>query len=144
MWQAKFLPSLIVCPLAVVDNWKREFHNWVPDFDVVAYKGSGVSQTLQQYVFEDPIRAFMPDIHVLASHVTLHLLTHGMLIMQTSRELFQQYEVKKAAPPRKRQRSLPPPAPTGRPIHRLGRQPIAGLQLRGGERQSIQGGVRNS
>jgi SNF2 family DNA or RNA helicase len=44
--QGKFLPFLIVCPLAVVDNWEREFRTWCPELDVVVYKGSAVRRSL--------------------------------------------------------------------------------------------------
>jgi len=45
--QGKFLPILVVCPLAVVDNWEREFQTWTPDLDVVVYKGSQVREEKQ-------------------------------------------------------------------------------------------------
>ncbi|GAB5030226.1 chd3-type chromatin-remodeling factor pickle-like [Nannochloropsis oceanica] len=43
-----FLPFLVVCPLAVVDNWERECKTWCPELDVVVYKGSQVSREMIQ------------------------------------------------------------------------------------------------
>jgi SNF2 family DNA or RNA helicase len=44
--QDKYKPALVVCPLAVVDNWEREFKLWCPEMEVVVYKGSQVSQSV--------------------------------------------------------------------------------------------------
>jgi SNF2 family DNA or RNA helicase len=49
--QGKFLPSLVVCPLAVVDNWERELHTWCPELDVVVYKGSQVHRHTQTAIY---------------------------------------------------------------------------------------------
>ena len=35
---------MVVSPLAVVDNWEREFKIWCPEMDIIVYKGSQVSQ----------------------------------------------------------------------------------------------------
>lgn len=39
---------MVVCPLAVVDNWEREFKVWCPEVDVVVYKGSQASREMIQ------------------------------------------------------------------------------------------------
>lgn len=57
--EGKFLPFLVVCPLAVVDNWERECSVWCPDLDVVVYKGSQRSREMIQRYEARPIRATM-------------------------------------------------------------------------------------
>ena len=42
--QSEFQPFMVVSPLAVVDNWEREFKIWCPEMDIIVYKGSQVSQ----------------------------------------------------------------------------------------------------
>lgn len=39
-----FGPHLIVCPKAVLSNWKNEFIRWLPESEIIMYDGSGVER----------------------------------------------------------------------------------------------------
>jgi SNF2 family DNA or RNA helicase len=39
-------PFLVTVPLSTLENWKREFHTWLPEATVLVYTGSKQSRQL--------------------------------------------------------------------------------------------------